>query len=177
MKKIMLGCLLIAFLIPAVRSAAQKKVYVSDKVLKTASWARFKYKDELKNALNQDPAAVRRLLEFSGTVDGQEGLDHAVTCLEMIPAATDDVVAVVVAGMKPNAKKLLLERLSGAVSRTQKKELQKPIAEWAPNTWAALNNKPVTVAPKQETLTIDRSGARRQETDQENAGTPAPSRN
>lgn len=156
MKHLWIKGLILLFLLPAAGAFAQKKVYVSENVLKTAEWARFKYRDVLKQAINQDADAVRKMLEFSGTVDDGEALEHAVTCLEMIPLATDDVVASVVVALKPAVKKLLLDRFVAAKSLTQKKDLQKPMNEWAPNTWDALNNLPVKLARKQQSQMIKR---------------------
>lgn len=111
-------------------------------VLSTAQWAGFKYNDQLQLAKTGDLKAVVSLLEFSGTVDGVDALNHAVTCLELLPVSTDLVFAAAINKSKPKLKKVLLERLVIAQGRTTNLELRKPLSEWAPLTWDVLNGKP-----------------------------------
>jgi len=113
-------------------------------VLKTAEWAGFKYMDNIKLALAGDQKAIKALFEFSGTVDGVESLQHATTCIELIPIASDDKVGSVISSLKPKLKTALLERFQLAQARTKKEELRKPLQEWAPQSWKALNGEKVT---------------------------------
>lgn len=122
--------------------AANSEIFVSQSVLSTAQWAGFKYREQLDLARQGDMRAVEEMLNFNGTVDGREGLDHAVTCLELIPYSSDLVFAAALNKGKPNLRKLMLERLSVAQGRTKVEALRKPISEWAPLTWAVLNGQP-----------------------------------
>jgi hypothetical protein len=82
-------------------------------------------------------------LEFSGTVDGTESLQHATTCLELIPLATDEKMGAVISSLKPKLKTILLDRIQLAQGRTKKENLIKPLQEWAPLTWKALHGERV----------------------------------
>ena len=126
----------------AQKNNAEVDVTVFESVLSTASWASFKYMDQLANAKQGNTNATLKLLEFSGTVDGKEALDHSVTLLELIWSAGDESFAKAVSLAKPKLKSVLLERLQLAQGRTKKEALRKPMAEWAPKTWDVLNGKP-----------------------------------
>jgi hypothetical protein len=117
-------------------------VTVFESVLSTAGWANFKYVDQLSQAKQGDYKATLKLLEFSGTVDGIAALDHSVTLLELLLSGGDLPFAAAVNMAKPKLKSVLLDRLQLAQARTQKVELRKPIAEWAPTTWAVLHGEP-----------------------------------
>ncbi len=140
---------------------AKKKevdVTVFESVLATAKWANFKYEDQLILAKQGDHKATLKLLEFSGTVDGVEALDHSVTLLELIASGGDITFAAAVNMTKPTLKKVLLDRLQLAQGRTKKVALQKPLAEWAPTTWDVLNGKTFDpqVEPGQEKSCMDK---------------------
>jgi|GEM_PF-2744893 len=122
--------------------AANSDIFVSQSVLSTAQWAGFKYREQLDLARQGDMRAVEEILNFNGTVDGREGLDHAVTCLELIPFSSDLVFAGALNKGKPALRKLMLERLTLAQGRTKTEALRKPLSEWAPLTWAVLNGQP-----------------------------------
>ena len=122
--------------------AANTDIFVSQSVLSTAQWAGFKYREQLDLARQGDMRAIEEILNFNGTVDGREGLDHAVTCLELLPYASDLVFAGALNKGKPALRKLMLERLTLAQGRTKTESLRKPLAEWAPLTWAVLNGQP-----------------------------------
>ncbi len=143
MKNTCFTILILLFLIPASIVFAQKNVYQSEDVIKTADQIEFRYKDVLKKATKQDSKAIIQLFEFSRILDGQEVLDHALTCLELIPEASDKVMAVSIEKLNSKLKKVSLDRLLKAQERTQKEALKKPIKSWAPYTWEALNNRPV----------------------------------
>jgi hypothetical protein len=132
------------------KNAATNDIKVSEKVLKTAEWAKFKYMDELALAQSGDLAAIKRMLEFSKMVDGGETIDHALTCLELIPVAGDDNFAAVIAGLSPKLKEVLLKRFNFAQGRSEKETLRLPMTVWAPNTWGALNG--LSPQPKSEVL-------------------------
>lgn len=122
-------------------------IEVSAAALKTAEWAGFKYESVLEQAKTGDHKAIREFFEFNSAVDGSDELGHAVSCLELIAVAGDFEVARVLQTAKPNLRALVKERLVLAQGRTKKTELQKPLAEWAPDVWAALNGKPLPVIP------------------------------
>lgn len=116
---------------------------ISSAVLKTAEWAGFKYMENLDLAQSGDQKAIKALFEFSGTVDGTEALQHAVTCIELIPLATDEKVGSVISSLKPKLITVLLDRFQLAQGRTKKEALHKPLQEWAPLTWKALHGERV----------------------------------
>lgn len=120
---------------------AEVDVTVFESVLSTASWANFKYKDQLALAKKGDQKALTALLDFSGTVDGRAALDHSVTLLELIVSTGDNAFSLAVKSSKAKLKSILLDRLQLAQGRTKKEELRQPMHAWAPMTWAALNNK------------------------------------
>lgn len=125
--------------------AVNKDVKVYDNVLKTAEWAGFKYEDALARAKNGDVMATWEMLEFHAIVDGVEGLNHAVTCLELIPIVGDVSFARAVSACKPKLKQLLGERLVLAQGRTKKEELRKSLTDWAPYTWAFLTDQSIAI--------------------------------
>ncbi|MFN0173337.1 MAG: hypothetical protein ACKVU0_01725 [Saprospiraceae bacterium] len=118
-------------------------IEVSSAVLKTAEWANFKYMENLNLAKTGDVKAIKAFLEFSGTVDGVESLEHATTCIELIPFSSDMVSGAVISTLKPKLQKVLLERFVLAQGRTKKEALRKPLQEWAPLCWKALNGEKV----------------------------------
>lgn len=119
---------------------AQKKVFVSDNVLKVAEQARFDYKGTLKKATAKDDKALAELFEFIRLLENVEADEHAMTCLELIPVATDKVFSQAVQSRSTKMKAALLRRITAAQERSQKAELKKPMEEWAPYSWKALNN-------------------------------------
>lgn len=123
--------------------APKNDITVFDSVLKTAEWASFKYVPTLDLAKTGDVKALKSLFEFSGTVDGVEAILHATTCLELIPFATDEMVAPVISSLKPKLQAAMLERLTLAQGRTQKEALRKPLQEWAPLCWRALHGEKI----------------------------------
>lgn len=126
----------------AQNTATTNQVTVFKEVLATAKWAGFDYEGQLNLAKTGDYKAVNKLLEFSGTVDGDDAIKHAVTCLELIPVAGDVPFAAALNVGKPMLRKVMLERLQLAQARTQNEALKKPIKEWAPFSWDVLNGKP-----------------------------------
>lgn len=119
---------------------AQKKVFVSDNVLQVAEQARFDYKGTLKKATAKDDKALVELFEFIRLLENAEADEHAMTCLELIPVATDKVFSQAVKSRSTKMKAALLRRITAAQERSQKAELKKPMEEWAPYSWKALNN-------------------------------------
>ncbi len=130
------------------QKAKKTEIEISSDVLKTAEWAKFKYMENVDMAQKGDPKGIKALFEFSGTVDGVESLQHATTCLEIIPFATDEKVGSVISSLKPKLKTVLLERFQLAQGRTKKEELRKPLQEWAPLCWKALNGEMVIDSSK-----------------------------
>lgn len=135
--------LIILFLITAGTAFGQKNVFVSKDVLKTAEWADFKYKDVMKKAVAGDKEAIKAFVDFTRYVEGVQGVEHAVTCLEIIPLTSDATFAFSIFSAPPKLKKVFWDRLLLAQGKTQNPELQKPLESWAPATWAVLNGKPL----------------------------------
>lgn len=140
--------LFISSLASAQNTAAAGQVTVFQEVLNVAKWAGFDYEAQLNLAKSGDYKAVSKLLHFSGTVEGDDALKHAVTCLELIPVAGDVPFAAALNISKPALKKAMLERLQLAQGRTQNENLKKPIKDWAPITWDVLNGKPFAPVAK-----------------------------
>jgi hypothetical protein len=155
MKHKLLVLLLVLGFAPIVRVACQtqastddlsyraSEITVSESLLRFSEQMGFKYMDVLKKAEAADILSIKSLLEFHGTTDGKDALNHAVTCIELLPVAGDENYAYAAKNVKPKLKKLLLERFAIAQGRTQKTGLQKPMKDWAPMTWAALNDLPI----------------------------------
>lgn len=165
---------IVLFLLFSVPVLAQKKVYVSDKVRSTAEQIKVDYKGLVKKASAKDGDAVKKLLDFSRIVDGSEAIEHAVTCLELIPLASDEVMAKAIAALSPKLKKVLLDRMQQAQGRTQKAELKVPMEKWAPMSWEALHNRPYASknAQLQTGRRSDREEAPAPMQDAEKAGPP-----
>jgi hypothetical protein len=123
------------------QEGAKNDLEVSSAVIKTAEWANFKYMETLDLAQAGNQKALKDFFEFSSVVDGTESLQHATTCLELIPLATDEKFGSVISILKPKLKTVLMDRLVLAQGRTKKEPLQKPLKEWAPLTWKALNGE------------------------------------
>jgi hypothetical protein len=119
------------------------EVTVAPSLVKFAGQMGFKYQEVLAKAKKGDIESIKQLMEFHGTADGTDGLNHAQTCLELIPSATDIKVALACQNLKPKLKELLVERFALAQGRTKNTNLQKPMKEWAPSTWASINNQPI----------------------------------
>lgn len=145
MKNVLINGFVILFLASGFAAFGQENVYVSKSVLKTADWAGFKYNEVLKKSMTGDQNALNQFFKFSSVVDGVEGIDHAVTCLELIPLASDQNVSSSLLLANDKLKKLILDRLVLAQSKTKKAELRQAIQSWAPFTWAALNHLPAPV--------------------------------
>ena len=156
MKKVFFNSLIILFLAPVYAAFGQGEVYISKSVLKTADWAEFKYKDVLKKSIAGDQNAILQFFKFSNVVDGAEGIDHAVTCLELIPLASDRTVAGSLVLSNAKLKKLVLDRITLAQGKTQKAELRQAIKSWAPATWAILNNEPMPAPPIDEAKMLEK---------------------
>ena len=134
-------CMLFSPMMLNAQEGAKADIEISSAVLKTAEWAGFKYMENLDLAQSGDQKAIKALFEFSGTVDGTEALQHAVTCIELIPIATDEKVAAVISSVKPKLITVLLDRFQLAQGRTKKEALHKPMQEWAPLCWRALHGE------------------------------------
>lgn len=117
------------------------EVEIFQNVLKMADLAKVSYVDLVEKAKAGDAAAIRKLLEFHKVVDGVDALNHAVTCLEILPLSGDVPFASAVNYCNPNLKKLILERTILAQGRTKKKYLRQSLTEWAPVSWAYLNGQ------------------------------------
>ncbi len=156
MKSILFRSVIALLLLPSIHACAQNApkdsadVAVSEGVLKLADWAKFDYTGQLAKAKTGDIEALKALIGFHTIADGVDGLNHAVTCLELIPVVGDETFASAVPVFKPNLKKLLLDRLILAQGRTRKEALRQSLTHWAPTTWAVLNDLPAPVNPEAE---------------------------
>jgi len=144
MRRAFLIAIVFPLISPCILQAQENKkmdIEISTAVLSTAEWANFKYMETLDLAQNKDTKSIKALLEFSSIVDGTEAILHALTCIELIPFAGDDLMATSITQQKPKLKPVLLKRFQLAQARSQKAELRKPFQEWAPLTWKALNGE------------------------------------
>lgn len=149
MKNSMIFCLALCLMFPFSRVRCQSdthstvigQITVAPSLVKFAGQMGFKYNEVLEKAKKGDIDAIKAMMEFHGTADGVDGLNHAQTCLELIPVASDLRVSQACRNLKPKLKELLIERFNLAQSRTQIADLKKPLKDWAPQTWGALNNQ------------------------------------
>ncbi len=117
---------------------------ITPDLIRLSEFMKFDYKGTLEKCKKGDEQAIADFLDFHRIVDGNSSVEHATICLEMIPAASDAVVAKVCKTLKEKLKIMVRDRLVEAQKATKKPELQKSMSEWAPLTWAALNNQVVT---------------------------------
>lgn len=117
----------------------EPEITVSDDVLKTAKVVGVDYLPLLEKAKTGDVDAIRTFFEFHRFADGLDGFEHGQTCLELIPFAQDGNVGQACINFKPGMKKLILERLVLAQTRTKKEELKQPLINWANTTYTALS--------------------------------------
>ncbi len=120
------------------------QVEVFGNVLKMADLAGTPYKDLLAKAQTGDIDAIYKLLDFHRVVDGADALNHAVTCLELIPVTSDEVFASAAHRCSPKLRKVVLDRLMLAQVRSKKTFLRQSLTNWAPITWSILRAQPVT---------------------------------
>ena len=132
------------------------EVEVFQSVLKIADLANFKYMDAIASAKTGDVSSMRKLLDFHRVVEGVDALNHAVTCLELIPVAGDHIFGTAVYLCSPKMKEVLLDRLILAQGRTKKTYLRESLSKWAPSTWSYVN---MHVVEETATGTTTRSAA------------------
>ncbi len=141
--------LLVALLFLSSGSFAQSKgVFVSDAVVSVAQQAKVDYKGLVRKASAKDTKALADLFEFTRIVEGAALTDHVRTCLELIPLVGDEAYAKTLESRSAGLKAYLLKHMEAAQQKAQKEALKKPIGEWAPYTWEALNGREVNLAPK-----------------------------
>jgi len=122
---------------------------ITPDLIRLSEFMKFDYKGTLEKCKKGDEQAIVDFLDFHRIVDGNSSLEHATICLEMIPAASDAVVAKVCKTLKDKLKIMVRDRFVEAQKVTKKPELQKGMSEWAPRTWAALNNQ-ILIDPARE---------------------------
>lgn len=144
------------FTLSAAAYAQKKDVFVSDAVVTVAQQMKVDYKGLVRKASAKDARALHELFEFTRLLDGAALNDHLQTCLELIPVATDEVYAKALESRSPGLKSYLLKNMEAAQGRTQKEPLKKPIGQWAPYTWEALNGREVNIVKPE---TMKRSGS------------------
>lgn len=116
-------------------------VEVFQSVVKLADQLGYKYTDMLAKAKTGDATAIYQMLDFHRIVEGKDALNHAVTCLEILPLAGDDAFASAVVRCKPKLVQVVLDRLVLAQGRSKKTFLRQGMGAWAPTTWAVLNGQ------------------------------------
>jgi hypothetical protein len=137
-------------------------VEVFQSVVKLADQLGYKYSDMLSKAKTGDAAAIFQMLDFHRIVEGKDALNHAVTCLEILPLAGDDAFASAVTMCKPKLVQVLLERIMLAQGRSKKTFLRQGMGAWAPTTWAILNGQAPPNSGGENTQTQDSSQQKRQ---------------
>lgn len=155
MKNEFVGWMFALLILPFVNAGCQNTsagtpgadIEISPAALKTAEWSGFKYREVLDKAKTGDLEAIKQFLNFHRVVDGADAVGHAVSCLELIPVVGDYKYALAVQSCKPNLKLVLKARLVMAQGHTKKTELVKPLEQWAPNVWAAVDGKPLVSSP------------------------------
>jgi len=140
-------CFLIALLGVVGTGFSQSKggVFVSDAVQPVAQQMKVDYKGLVRKASAKDTKALNELFEFTRMLDGNALSDHMITCLELIPVVTDAVYAKALESRSAGLKAYMLSFMEIAQQKTQKQHLKKPIKEWAPYTWDALNGREVNI--------------------------------
>lgn len=122
---------------------------VTAELIRLSEFAKMDYKAVLAKCKKGDQMAITEFFDFHRIVEEKSAVEHSLVCLDMIAAAGDDNVVGVCVGLKGKLKTLIRERLVAAQPKSAKPELQKSMSEWAPKTWAALNNQ-VVADPAQE---------------------------
>ncbi|GAB4494449.1 MAG: hypothetical protein OHK0019_20810 [Saprospiraceae bacterium] len=128
------------------------EVEIFQNVSKTADLVNIKYKDLVAKAKSGDVGSMHKLLDFHRIVDGVDGLNHAVTCLEMLPLMGDASFASAVSLCQPKLKKLIVDRLILAQGRTKKTFLRQSLTNIAPLTWQQLTGEKKEPAPAAENI-------------------------
>jgi hypothetical protein len=128
---------------PAAAPAPGSDAPITDELLRLSEFAKMDYKATLSNCKKGDKTALLEFFDFHRIVEEKSAVEHSLVCLDMIAASNDAVVSDVCSSLKPKLKTLVVERLTAAQPKSAKPALQKPMSEWAPKTWAALNNLPI----------------------------------
>ncbi len=140
-----------------------KSVFISQDVLKTAKWAEFDYKTKLDQSLRGNVTAMQEFFEFMTYVDDKQRIEHAVTCLEIIPVVGDQVFSTAVQNLKPKFRDVFRAQIQIAMGKTENPEIKgKQITELYPYTWGALNHAPITDQSQKGVIPVDstqKSGA------------------
>lgn len=131
----------------------EPEVTVSEAVVQSAKELKFDYVEVLEKARKGDQEAVTKFFDFHRLADGVDGLQHGITCLELIPFAGDANVAEACSKFKPGLKKLIFERLVYGQANTKKEDLKKPLEQNFPSVYKAFN---IVIQP--DTLQKDSTG-------------------
>ena len=135
---------------------------ITPELLRLAEFAKMDYKATLAKCKKGDQQAIAEFFDFHRIVEEKSAVEHSLVCLDMIAASGDGNVAEVCKGLKDKLKVMVRERLAAAQPKSMKPELQKDMGEWAPKTWAALNNK-ILADPAREAAKNAEKAAKRQE--------------
>ena len=114
---------------------------ITPELLRLAEFSKMDYNAVLAKCKKGDQQAILEFFDFHRIVETQSAVEHSLVCLDMIAASGDGNVAEVCKTLKDKLKVMVRERLVAAQPKSLKPELQKSMSEWAPKTWAALNNQ------------------------------------
>lgn len=128
---------------PSTTAAVGSDAPITPDLIRLSEFIKMDYKATLANCKKGDKTALLEFFDFHRIVEEKSAVEHSLVCLDMIAASDDGVVAEVCSSLKPKLKTLVLERLTAAQPKSSKPALQKNMSEWAPKTWAALNNLPI----------------------------------
>ena len=143
--------------------AAGSEAPITPELIRLSEFIKLDYKTTLANCKKGDQQAILEFLDFHRIVEEKSAVEHSLVCLDMIAAAGDDNVVNVCVGLKEKLKVLIRERLVAAQAKSTNPQLQKSMSEWAPKTWAALNNQvladPAREAAEQQARLHGKPGA------------------
>jgi hypothetical protein len=119
------------------------KVEVSNSVVDQAAVFNIDYGKALDEAKTGRIEPVMKFINIHKYVDGVSGLEHGLACIELIPLIGDGNFAQACSMVKPGMRKLLVERLPLSQARSKNTALHAPLKDWAPLTWATINEQPI----------------------------------
>jgi len=160
---------------PAAAPTSGDDAPITPELLRLSEFVKMDYAATLSKCKKGYKTALLEFFDFHRIVEEKSAVEHSLVCLDMIAASDDADVSEVCSSLKPKLKTLVLERLVAAQPKAAKPALQKPMSEWAPKTWAALNNLPIPdparEAAEAEARVHGKPGARSAD---QTSGTPAP---
>lgn len=152
---------------------------ITPELIRLAEFAKMDYKATLAKCKKGDQQAIMEFFDFYRIVENKSAIEHSLVCLDMIATSGDGNVAEVCKGLKEKLKVMVREQLVAAQPKSANPALQKSMSEWAPKTWAALNNQVLSdpardAAKSAEKEAKRKEGAGAKEAGGVNAGGEAP---